>query len=202
MRKTSEPRPRGPGAGARGSALLERLEDPVVLGKVGRPHGLAGLCRVQPFGDEETVLFDAERLWVEMGPPEEPRRWRALRVESVAPHKQLLLVGFEEITSAREAEALTNRALAVPRHLLPEPEEGEYYWRDLIGLRVFDEASGGDLGVVEGLMPLPGADNLIIRAPEGDEWMLPFLDDAVVDVDLPAGRMRVRVPPGLRDADA
>ncbi len=79
-------------------------------------------------------------------------------------------------------------------------EDHEYLWADLVGCEVV-EASGRLLGHVTGLQEYGAQDILTVRTP-GDampagEWMIPFIDDVVVDVDTEARRIEVNLPEGM-----
>ncbi|MBZ0253846.1 MAG: ribosome maturation factor RimM [Candidatus Methylomirabilis sp.] len=178
--------------GARDSAESPSPEgEPVALGRITKPHGLGGACRVRAYGDG-SLLLSSERLWVH-----EASGWRPLTVEGVAPQGAFLLLRFKEIASVEAAETLRGLEIGVPRAEFPEAGPEEHYWADLIGLDVYEEGAAEPRGAVAGLMPMPGADNLVIRDRSGAEWMLPFIDEYVAEVDAPGGRIVVRIPEGL-----
>ena len=190
---------------SRSSSTMTRAQEtaapasPVAMGRVTKPHGLGGACRVRPYGAEETYLLEAPRVWARTEAEDGSERWRVLTVKRAGQHKTVVLLQFAEVATVGEAERLRGAELYVPRAALPEPAEGEYYWHDLIGLRVLEDATGRDLGEVASLVPMAGADNLVIREPGGREWMLPFEPRSILEVDLEAGRIRVDVPEGLHD---
>lgn len=148
---------------------------------------------MRAYGDG-SLLLSSERLWVH-----EASGWRPLTVEGAAPRGAVLLLRFAEIASIEDAEALRGLEIGVPRAEFPEAGPGEHYWADLVGLDVYEEGAAEPRGDVTGLMPMPGADNLIIRDRTGAEWMLPFIDEYVAEVDAPGGRIVVRIPEGLLD---
>ena len=76
---------------------------------------------------------------------------------------------------------------------MPKPAEGEYYWGDLVGLAVENEA-GEALGTVKGLVSTGAHDVLQLQEGEGEgsvERLIPFVAAYVLDVDLAARRIRV-----------
>jgi 16S rRNA processing protein RimM len=85
--------------------------------------------------------------------------------------------------------------LEVPREELPEPQEGEYYVFQLVGLEV-EEEGGGVLGTVTDVAP--GVANDVLELDSG--LALPLVDACVREVDL-EGR-RIRVAPGFRPSDS
>ena len=151
--------------------------DTVVVGHVGKGHGLDG----------SFVVEDAS---------EDPERF--------AVGAELLVEGeVAQVVSAKQARGrpvirLDRRpargaALEVRRSALPPTEEDEYYVFQLVGLRV-DEESGATLGNVRDVTP--GVANDVLELDSG--LALPMVEDCVRDIDLEAGR--IVVAPGFSDA--
>ena len=87
------------------------------------------------------------------------------------------------------AAALVGRNIAVPRGRLPVLAEGDFYWSDLIGLRV-RSLEGDDFGVVTRLFETGSNDVMVVQ--DGKERLIPFLHGRVVkQVDLEAGTLQV-----------
>lgn len=104
-------------------------------------------------------------------------------------HGKGIVAKIKDFDDRDRAMELLDAAIAVPRSQLPEPEEGEYYWIDLIGLAVVT-TGGVDLGRVADLFET-GANDVIVVAGER-ERLIPFLQGSVVtDIDLAAGRLTV-----------
>ena len=100
----------------------------------------------------------------------------------------MLAIGVEGIASREAAEALRGRYLETEAKPLPE---GSYYWHELEGLRVEDEA-GAPMGVVVEVFRAGEAEVYRIEQPDGGELLVPAIHDIVRDIDLAAGRMVVR----------
>jgi len=71
--------------------------------------------------------------------------------------------------------------------------EGEYYVFDIVGLAVYDEA-GNELGIVENVLRTGSNDIYAVRTEDGRELLVPALRAVVLQIDLNAGRMTVRLP--------
>src|SRR5580704_1368721 len=112
----------------------------ILMGVIGRPHGVRGLVRVTSYADDLTAygpLSDAQgRGYVLRS-----------RGEGVAEVAELVGGGELKVADRTGAEKLTNTRLYVDRAQLPEPEEDEFYLADLIGLHAFD-ADGVRLGTI------------------------------------------------------
>jgi 16S rRNA processing protein RimM len=155
----------------------------IVMGRVSAPFGIKGWIKVQPFSEKTDSLFQFPVWWLGSG-----GQWDEFVVEEKAVHGKSLAVRFAGIDDRDQAAALKGREVAIPRARLPAPEEGEYYWTDLIGLDVAN-LKGQPLGRIERLFE-SGADPVLVVKGER-ERLLPFVDAVVKDVDLDAGRVLV-----------
>ncbi|MBU2546954.1 MAG: ribosome maturation factor RimM [Proteobacteria bacterium] len=167
------------------------VADLVVIGRVTQPHGVQGELRIRPYTEsiDSFDLFHQVYLRRPGGVEE------LADVVGARPHKDLVLVKIKGIRSRDQAEALAGAELLVRREWLPSLEPDEYYWVDLIGLDVYDQADH-HLGRVRNILSTQ-ADDLLVVVDDDREVLLPFRDEIVRDVDLEAGRLRVSPPEGL-----
>ncbi len=168
--------------------------DSVVVGRVGRAHGLRGDVGVELFTDEPERRFaiGAEVFLADR---------RALTVADARWHSGRLLVAFADQVDRTAAEALRGEYLYVPVRGDDTPTgEDEYYDRQLEGLQVVDGAGFG-LGAVRAVIHLPGQDLLAVTRPDAPEVLVPFVSAIVSRVDLVAGIVTIDAPPGLFDPD-
>lgn len=173
-------------AGRRGADLLD-----VVVGVVGRAHGLHGQVVVDVRTDEPERRFARGAV---VGSEEPPARLTVVSRRSIAGGR--LLVGFAEVTDRTAAEQLRGRVLTVEVDPGQRPDDDqEYYDHQLRGLRVLDPA-GVQQGTVSEVVHLPGQDLLAVATPDG-ERLVPFVASLVPQVDLAAGSLTVVELPGL-----
>lgn len=171
----------------------------VVLGRVGRPHGLQGEVVVREVSlDAEAWERLAQVLLV--GPLARPER--AVRIAALRPFGPGLLVHFAGVDTVEAAAALAGAAIEVEREALPTPGADEIYLFDLVGLTAVDEA-GRELGVVREVFST-GAHELLEIAPSSPEHgspaiFVPYRPEFVLGWDRDARRLRVRMPSGLED---
>ena len=104
-------------------------------------------------------------------------------------HSGRLLAKLAGIENREQARTLRGRTVTVPRDALPEPEQGTYYWVDLVGLEVVTE-HGLVLGAVKGMFS-NGAHDVMRLVTEGQDRLLPFVPAVVKRVDLEARRIEV-----------
>ena len=158
----------------------------VTLGAVTKPHGIQGELRVHRFNADSTLLCEVERVWMHL----EGAEPREVEIEAARIHGKVVLMTFAGVRGREAAEALKGQLVSVPRDWLPEPEEGEFYHVDLIGLRV-ESPEGAALGEVVDVIEQPSVTCLLIREPGGFREV-PLVDAYVPTIDLEAGRAVVR----------
>lgn len=167
----------------------------VVVGTVGRPHGLRGEVAVHPRTDDPAGRF-APGVVLGTDPEAGP-----LTVASVRWHGGRPLVTFEGVPDRTAAEALRGTLLlADPTDRAPLESADEFYDQDLVGLRALTQ-DGVALGEITDVRHLPGQDVLAVSTPEGREVLVPFVAAIVPVVDLAGGRVLLDPPPGLFDLD-
>jgi 16S rRNA processing protein RimM len=161
----------------------------VVVGRIGRPHGIRGEVTVETRTDEPDERFAPGATLIVDAPVE------ALVVQRSHWHSGRLLVHFEGVEDRNEAEALRGLLLHVDRDPDELPEDpDEYYDSALLGCRV--ELTDGTLvGEVADVVHLPAQDLLVVRTDDEREVMVPFVEAIVPNVDVP-GRLIVIDPPG------
>ncbi len=163
------------------------MSDVVVLGKLTSPYAIRGWLRLQPFGDDPWTWEEMSQWWVSPQPQAPLEQWRALELEALEPHARGWIVKFVGIDDRTAAESLRGWYFGAPREALPEPDEDEYYWGDLIGCRVLTPG-GEPLGTVRELIAGGAHDVLVVV--EGDkERLIPFVAAIVPEVDLAARRI-------------
>ena len=173
----------------------------VVVGRIGKPHGVKGELSVELRTDEPDRRFAAGAVLATRTPqgadPHGPGRPTALTVRSTRWHQSRLLVTFEEVRDRTAAEAVRGLLLAVeidPSESPDDPEE--FYDHQLLGLSV-ETPDGTLVGELTEVLHGTAQDLLSIRAPEGREILVPFVSALVPVVDVAGGRVVVEDEPGL-----
>jgi 16S rRNA processing protein RimM len=162
--------------------MTERL---ILMGVIGKPHGVRGLVRVNAFTDDPDALADYP-LQDKNG-----RRYMITWVTgNVAQLSELTASGRQDIADRNEAERLTNTELFAPRSALPETEDEEFYLADLIGLAAQTE-TGEAIGTIAAVHDYGGGTSLEI-APGA--LLVPFTKAAVPEINLRAGHVTI-IPP-------
>ncbi len=169
----------------------------VIVGRVGRPHGIRGEVVIGVRTDEPDLRF-AVGATLDVAQQEEgPADGDGLTVAAKRWHSGQLLIAFAGVTDRAAAGELTGSWLSVDSSQLPElPDPDEFRDHELIGLSV-QTASGEPVGVVADVLH-HGQDLLVVWRPDG-ECLVPFVKAIVPRVDVPAGVLVIDPPPGLLD---
>jgi 16S rRNA processing protein RimM len=173
----------------------------VVVGRIGKPHGVRGEVSVELRTDEPDRRFVSGAVVSTRAPqggePHGPGRPAALTVRSTRWHQSRLLVVFEEVRDRNEAETVRGLLLAVEVDQVESPEDPEeYYDHQLVGLAVVT-TGGVPVGEVAEIVHGPAQDLLSVRSEDGREILVPFVAQLVPEVDLGTGRIVVVDTPGL-----
>jgi 16S rRNA processing protein RimM len=174
------------------------VEDYLVVGRIGKPHGLKGEVSVEPRTDEPDRRFaDGARLGTRRNRPgHAPGDAGTLTVRNARWHSGRLLVTFEEIAGREAAEAARGTVLVVPIDPTERPEDPEeFYDHQLVGLGVVT-TTGEAVGEVAEVVHGAAQDLLVVRVGDRDV-LVPFVSALVPEVDLVAGRIVVDDQPGL-----
>jgi 16S rRNA processing protein RimM len=171
----------------------------VIVGRIGRPHGIRGEVVIGVRTDEPDLRFAAgATLGFGSSPDDDPPAGGTLQVAAKRWHSGQLLVAFAGITDRTAAGELTGSWLSVDSSQLPAPPDpDEFRDHELIGLSVRTRA-GQAVGVVSDVLHY-GQDLLVVRDPDGAEYLVPFVPAIVPEVDVAAGLIVVDPPPGLLD---
>ena len=158
----------------------------VEIGRILRAHGLRGWVRCRA-GESLPTL---RRVFV-AGCERE--------IEAISPDKQEWLLKLVGVIGRDAAEALAGATLSVPRDWLPPAADGEVYLTDLIGCTLVS-VDGTKLGVVRAT--IPGAQELLeCEGVDGRPFLVPFVPQLVVAVDLAARQLTCDLPLGLIDLE-
>lgn len=175
--------------------------DPLLVARIGKPHGLRGEVTVQTHTDDPERRYVPGTVFATQaaagtGVP------RELTLASARKHRAVWLLGFEEIPDRTGAESLrgTRLLLDIDAGEQEVDEDDGWYEHDLVGLAVHDPA-GAVLGEVTGLSIGAAQDLLELRLSDGREVLVPFVEAIVTDVDTEAGHVVVDAPAGLFDLD-
>lgn len=161
-------------------------DESVVVGRFNGPWGVRGWVKVWSETRPPAAIFDYQPWLI-------GERGESLEIEQCQQSGPRLVVKLRGVDTPEQAAALGRETIRVARSTLPEPEPGEYYWHDLIGLEVVN-LEGQVYGRVDRMQETGAHDVLEIRGEHGTV-LIPFVTGEFVrEVDLAAGRITVDWP--------
>lgn len=155
----------------------------MVIGQLGKCHGLKGELRCRPETDFPERFLDTKE--VEIFSKDGPAR--RVTVESARFHGAYILLKLSGVDSPEQAARLSNYMVAVGPDEVIDLEDG-YYHYELEGLEVF-EPDGTRIGILQEVIDNPAHE--IYRV---DDVLIPAVDEYILEIDLEAGRMVARRP--------
>jgi 16S rRNA processing protein RimM len=175
------------------------LPDPdswVEIGEVLRPHGLDGGLLVCLYGDDPQNLIDAGRVRLQGTPGSiEFRVRRVVTAGSTPGGRARVRLWVAALESRDQAVRWKGVRVSIPAEALKPLPEGEYYWREVLGLRC-RTLEGEDLGSVAEIWPTATNDLLVVR--KGERTVLvPTLRHVLVRVDLERREIWIDASEGL-----
>ncbi|SRR6266702_777900 len=171
---------------------MSRDVEMVLIGKVVATHGIKGQLRVSPYsGDPASIL--ALHSVVLRGTGVED----SFEVAAAVAHGKKLLLSLKSFDNINQVLHLVGRELLAERSQLPELPKGEYYWRDLLGMKVVTD-QGEALGEVVEVIATGSNDVFVVKAG-AKELLIPAIADVVRDMDMAQRVITVTLLEGLRD---
>jgi len=156
----------------------------IIIGKIVAPHGVRGDVRVFPLTDFPERFHSLKEARLDDG--------SRLVVQGCRDNKREFLIKFKGLDDRNSVESLRGKLLMVTKQELVELPAGHYYTFDIIGLSVFDE-TGKELGKVADVMSTGSNDVYVIEQAGQQPLLIPALKSVVQSIDLPGGRMVVKL---------
>lgn len=171
-------------------------EDFIAIGRVSKPHGVKGEIRIAYFNPEDPQFFSHYQMIYLQGDEKSLHPYRLL---TVRPHKKFILAQLEGIQSRAEAEQLRGKVVLIDPADLPPLEADEYYWQDILGMRVVSE-TGEDVGTIKEIVPT-GSNDVYVVQKGAQEFLIPATKDVIMSIDIEAHTMVIHPLEGLVQED-
>jgi|TARA_R110000751_G_scaffold91663_9_gene179765 16S rRNA processing protein RimM len=158
---------------------VEVIGKDVTLGKVGAVYGIKGWLKIHSFTDDQEAILDYFPWSLKLG-----NKVQSVEITDWRKHNNGLVVKVAGIDDRDIAQKLVGSEIFVSEDALSDLPEGEFYWRDLIGMAVVTD-KGYDLGHVSDIMETGANDVLVVKANLKDgfgkkERLIPYLMDQVI----------------------
>ena len=158
---------------------MEVIGKDVTLGKVGAVYGIKGWLKIHSFTDDQEAILDYFPWSLKLG-----NKIQSVDITDWRKHNNGLVVKVAGIDDRDIAQKLVGSEIFVSEEALSDLPDGEFYWRDLIGMAVVTD-KGYDLGQVSDIMETGANDVLVVKANLKDgfgkkERLIPYLVDQVI----------------------
>ncbi|MDX3370182.1 ribosome maturation factor RimM [Streptomyces sp. ME02-6987-2C] len=166
----------------------------LIVGRIGRAHGVGGDVTVEIRTDEPERRFMPGAVLLTDPPSAGP-----LTIENSRMNNATLLLRFQGVQNRDAAQALRDTLLLVEvdiDELSEDPDE--FYDHQLVGLKVVTE-DGIEVGRITGIGHAPLQDLVIIERANGNEVLVPFVQQIITEIDLAEQCAVLNPPPGLID---
>ena len=160
------------------------------LGKITKTHGLKGEVVLWLDVDFPEDYEDLESIFLDVKGELVPYFMESYRLSG-----NRAIVQFEDIDTFEKAEELVNLEAYLPLEELPELEDDQFYYHEIIGFQVKDK-NLGDLGVVQTVHSMQAQD-LLVMDYKSKEVLIPVIPEIVLEADKVAKVLNVNLPEGL-----
>lgn len=151
----------------------------IKYGKITRAHGISGEVKLSTFSRELDILSSLKAIFIETTPERSPEEYRVIKCRL---QRGSAIIKLEGVDSVDDAEELKGKDVYIDDSQLPQLDEDEFYWFQLIGLDVYAD-DGSYLGTVESLIERAFQSVLVVK--DGDkELLIPLTEPFVKDIKL------------------
>ena len=161
----------------------EKLE----VGQIVNVFGIKGFVKLYPYVDNINRFDELKNVFIKNN---------KFEIEQVKYQKNMVLIRFKGIETVEQAEKLRNSIVEISRTDAIPLEEGQYFIADLIGLNVYLE-NGEKLGVLEDIYNTGSSDIYVVKNELGKQFLLPYIDDVIKNIDLDNEKITVHLIKGL-----
>ena len=163
----------------------------VLIGEIIGTHGVKSTAKFRSYAESLAVFEPGRPVIVR----ERTGRETSREINWVKHHRRTPLLSLKGINDRNQAEELLGAEIFIPKAELPSPEDGSFYWFDLIGIAVYT-IDGAYLGRIESIMET-GSNDVYVVQDGKKEVLIPALESVVVQIDIQQKRMQVDLPEGL-----
>ena len=165
-------------------------QDLVEIGTVIEAYGIRGALKIRPFSHDPVALLAAKQVWFINA--KNPQFNRDYDVYSVRMHSGSVLLELVGLTDREIALSLKSAVIAIPRSKFPATDTNEYYWTDLMGAQVHNQAQEF-IGQVVEIVDNSAQTVLITEDEAKKQHLIPFVESFIIEVHLDSDPKRILV---------
>lgn len=159
---------------------------PLIVGKLNGASGIKGWVKVYSYTDPKENILNYSPWYLKLD-----GQWQQVLILNGREQGKTVVAQLEGCNDRNTAESYRGVEIAIEESQLPQLEEGEYYWRDLVGLTVVNMA-GEELGTVKKMMETGANDVLVVKTTSKEELLIPYVPEySVMKVDLESKQITV-----------
>ncbi len=168
----------------------------LTVGRITGVFGIKGWVKIHSDTEPRENISGYSPWWLKTRHGVKP-----VEIDEVKIHGNGLIAHIKGVDDRSLAETYTKVDIAVERNQIPALDDGEYYWHQLVGLKVISEYGGKTqlLGTVHKLLATGANDVLVVKGDKAElgsidnkERLLPYVPEQfVISVDLSEGEIRV-----------
>lgn len=162
------------------------------IGKIVNTHALKGEVKIYSYTDYPERFEELEYFYLG---DKDDKKWE---MDNVRYQGQMIIGKIKGIETIEQAEALKDTVIYIDKANLRELDEGEYMIRDLIGLDVYKE-DGSLVGKLKDVLQYSANDVYVVKGEEGQEYMIPAINEFVPTIDMQERKMIVKPIKGMID---
>lgn len=167
------------------------MEQYLRVGVISSTHGLKGEVKVFPTTDDPERFRKLKKVYLDT-----EKDYMPLKVTGIKFFKNQVILKFQEFQDINEIEKYRGKDLLIDREQAVPLAENENFIVDLIDMDVYDEEENR-LGTLTDVLQTGANDVYVVETDEGKEILLPAIPSCILDVDVEAAKMIVRIPEGL-----
>ncbi|OGP67429.1 MAG: 16S rRNA processing protein RimM [Deltaproteobacteria bacterium RBG_16_44_11] len=161
------------------------------IGQIVKTRGIRGCLKAVSYAQTLNIFTGLKDIYIEKKAGQKDK----YTIRKIDITGKFLFIEIEGITNIELAGQLVGGTIFLPKEMMPELPEGEYYWQDIIGLSVVGE-NGENLGKVESIFPT-GSNDVYVCKGSHREILLPATADVIKKIDIQRRVMEVKLPKGL-----
>jgi 16S rRNA processing protein RimM len=161
------------------------------VGEIVKTRGLHGCLKVLSYLETRSNFSIPDFVYIEKIPGQKIR----FCLKKIEISGRSFFIELNEIKDVESAKDLVGCKVYLPKDFLEKLPEGEYYFKDIIGLDVYSE-EGNYIGKIEAVFPTGSNDVYVCRAEER-EILLPAISHVIKKIDINQRIMTVKIPDGL-----
>ncbi len=170
---------------------MNKKMDFITIGEIVKTRGLRGCMKVLSFVDTQDISAELKFVYTQ----DNSGQKKLYNLSQIDISGKFLFVELDGIDDVDLAKTFVGCKIVIPGNMLKELPEGEYYWKDIIGLDVYSE-EGKLLGQIESVFPTGSNDVYVCKGGER-EILLPAIADVIKSIDIDRRVMNVKLMEGL-----